>query len=501
MSSTTTRGCIDDLAEWAAGLRTAGLPADTAQASARSAIDSLGCAVQGLRNDPIRAVTRAFDRAISNPPTTSGLISLRVGTGETDDHAEPLVTTPEDAAFAIAASGHGQDFDDSHMTSITHPTSPALGASLATGALIGATPQEVSTAVAIGQEVAIRVGLASQGAFAPSGINTTAVTGSIGAAAAAGFLLGHDARGIATAMSLAAGTAAGTQEWSTTGADNKWAQVGIAASAGVKFALIAAHVPTYAPFAIEGRHGLFATHLDIDMDQAVTLLTDDLGTRWHLEQLALKPYASCHGTHAVLDAVNQLSGELTGITPAEVDDVVCLVGVSSERLTCIPWETKLAPTTEYALRFSLPGVTALALEHVSAHSSPFRGWSADPRELNADAGRDWLDKVRYTLHDENPVISGRILGAVEITLADGRRIATTVETNRGAPDYPMTPQERSDKFMWNVGCPSAETGCADHTHDRLVQAVANDDVVALLADGIVTPGHLDFSGLRADRDG
>jgi 2-methylcitrate dehydratase PrpD len=119
---------------------------------------------------------------------------------------------------------------------------------------------------------------------------------------------------------------------------------------------------------------------------------------------------------------------------------------------CLPWKEKLKPRSEYALKFSLPGVIALALHHLSTEGTRFTGNKASIDRLDELA--DLMDKISYQVSlDESgtPVLQGAA-GAVTVTLIDGRRISLGGSKRRGSGflGTSMSAKEISRKFVENV---------------------------------------------------
>src|SRR5258708_4407127 len=109
-------------------------------------------------------------------------------------------TSPREAAFANAALGHGLDFDDVHVASITHPTvvvAPAVLALAEANRLDGLT---VLLATIFGIEVCARLGRSGGAAMARRGIPPMTTCGAMAAAAAAARTLGLSGHAIAAAI-------------------------------------------------------------------------------------------------------------------------------------------------------------------------------------------------------------------------------------------------------------------------------------------------------------
>ncbi|RPJ73309.1 MAG: MmgE/PrpD family protein, partial [Desulfobacteraceae bacterium] len=128
---------------------------------------------------------------------------------------------------------HGFDFDDYHNAKI-HPGAPVIPAALAVGEWLGASGREVLAAIAAGYETMIRVSLATgPNASRLKGWHLTGTTGTFGAAAAAGRLLGLSAEEMASALGLAGTQSAGLWAFLADGAMSKRFHPGRAGQSGV----------------------------------------------------------------------------------------------------------------------------------------------------------------------------------------------------------------------------------------------------------------------------
>ncbi len=103
-----------------------------------------------------------------------------------------LRTSARNAALANGYLGHFDDFDDTHMPSHIHPTSPILPAVLALAESLPIQGSELLAAFVIGVEVACRLGkvIAAHAREGAEHWHPTTTYGVLGAAAAAGACWG-----------------------------------------------------------------------------------------------------------------------------------------------------------------------------------------------------------------------------------------------------------------------------------------------------------------------
>ncbi|MGL5514181.1 MAG: MmgE/PrpD family protein, partial [Sporomusa sp.] len=138
-------------------------------------VDFLGCCIRGSLEVPGEIIQK--------------VVTQQGGTGEaTVFSANPFRVTALNASLANGVSGHSLDFDDLHNASIIHLGPVVVPAALAVAEQIGATGEQVITAIVAGYEVGARVGEAvNPGSY--FFWHTTGTAGTFGAAAAAAKLL------------------------------------------------------------------------------------------------------------------------------------------------------------------------------------------------------------------------------------------------------------------------------------------------------------------------
>ena len=220
-------------------------------------------------------------------------------------------TTPMWAALLHGIAAHAEDFDDTHPPTVVHPGAPIVPAALAGAQIAGADGRELLTAVAVGTEVALRLGLALTPHAMDRSWHMTGVVGGVGATVAAGRAMGLDPRELGHALGFAATQTAGLLE--TLGTMAKPLHPGKAASLGVEAALLARAGLDGPAAPIEGRRGLLALlrpDLAGPQESDASVLTEGLGSVWELESNEVKPYACGVVSHPIIDLARELRAEL-----------------------------------------------------------------------------------------------------------------------------------------------------------------------------------------------
>jgi 2-methylcitrate dehydratase PrpD len=252
----------------------------------RSVVNFFATALGGCRNEAVEILLAALGESFGPPHATV------IGRSERTDWLS--------ATFLNAVSSNVLDFDDTHLRTVIHPTAPVAPGLFALAERRPITGAALLHAFVLGVEVECRMGNAMPGHYR-RGWHITATCGVLGAAAAAGKLLGLDARLMGWALGTAATQSSGLVE--NLGTMSKSVGVGNAARNGLTAALLAAQGMTGPDRPLEGPRG-FAAVMDAGAD--VSSVTEGLGESWELMQNAYKPYPCGVVLHPVIDACLEL---------------------------------------------------------------------------------------------------------------------------------------------------------------------------------------------------
>ena len=336
---------------------------------------------------------------------------------------------------------HGLDYDDTHEAAVTHVSCSVAPTMLAAAERHASRGADALAALALGMETAVRIGLVAPGAFHDRGFHPTGVCGAYAASLVAGRLAGLDAPRLAHALGLAGSMASGTMEFLTDGTWAKRVHAGWAAHAGLSAAALADAGFSGPGETFEGRFGLYRSHLGAG-EWDVAGLTRDLGTRWHLLDIALKPYPCCHMTHAFIDAAAALRA--AGVAAADIDAVECHIHPREMPVVCEPVAGKLAPQSDYDAKFSLPYTVAAMFVRGQVDLDDF-----SPAAI---ADRAVLDLARRVtcLPDPAADYPRCFPGRLRVRLRDGRWLAHDEPVNRGSFLRPLADADVADKFRRNA---------------------------------------------------
>lgn len=342
------------------------------------------------------------------------------------------------AALANGVLVHALDFDDTHTAGLVHATAAVLPAALAVGEQVDATGAEVLTAAVAGYEVVSRLGAAVRHGFHGRGFHATSVCGVFAAALVSARLLRLSPEQAVAALGIAGSQASGSLEFLSTGASTKQLHPGWASMAGVIAARLAAAGASGPASIIEGEHGLYRLYAGAAVDGDA--VTADLGRRWEVEAITIKPYPVCQLSHATLDALASVRDQVDG----DVERIVITLPPDSVRLVAEPAATKVRPRSDYEAKFSVQWCAALLLLDGAVSVD---GLGPDQLARTDVAGLAAQVTVRPTDFD-GPAADAP--GDVTIELAGGRTVHGRVARSSGGRGS-ISDDLLRDKFAVNCG--------------------------------------------------
>jgi 2-methylcitrate dehydratase PrpD len=319
---------------------------------------------------------------------------------------------------------------DVHKATLCHVTPEVFPPALAVAAERGATGADFLLAFALGLEITSRVGLGSNyPAFRGKGWHSPGVWGPFGGAAAAGKLLGLDARQQRNAFGLAGSQSAGTfAHWGTP--TIKFHQSRGALSGFIAATLADTGFEAGADVLTAADGGLYGTYSDGGKPE---LALDGLGQRWELEQLSLRAWPLASSLQSVATALLHLV-ETEGARAAGVARV--RVGLSRtvyDMHGTLPWHDR------FSALLSAPFVTAVILADGACGLDQF----SPERIKDAQADRFARENVRVEV-DESVQGTGAV---VDIELTDGRLLHDRRAVPHGDPQDPLSMADVRAKFL------------------------------------------------------
>ncbi|NNM72931.1 MmgE/PrpD family protein [Enterovirga aerilata] len=425
---------------------------------------TLGCFLAGTRSLPgplrhqgrraiLNGVATALGSARDEPVKQAASVMQELGgAGIATVLGRPERLRPAEAAFVNAIAMNLLDFDDTHLPTIIHPTSPVAPVALALGEQLGSGGAEVLAAFVLGAEIACRIGnMVSPGHYA-RGWHITSTCGTFGAAAAAARLMRLDGVRSAHALGIASSLAAGNIENLPSAGKN--ASVGVAARNGILAAHLARAGYEAAPTAIEGPLGWARACGDVpDVEAGLR----ELGRSWEFALDAFKPYPCGIVFHAVIDACLALR-ERHAMDPGLIEEVV----VKGDALLLARGDRAVGNARD--ARVSLHHAAAIGLLRGAAGMREFEADCVEAPEIVA-----FRAKVRGEIDPGLPPGAA----TVEARLKDGRTVSWTVLHARGSAERPLSDADLESKARMAVA--AGGTGC---DAERIIEALWRLDDVA-----------------------
>lgn len=381
------QGVTEALASRIATLRYEDLPADVIAIAKHCVLDWVAVAVQGAR-EPLATIL-AEQVAAEGGSDCATLI----GRGRR--------ASPRQAALVNGAASHALDYDDVNIRMMGHPTAGVLSAALALAESRGASGRDLIAAFVAGYETACEIGEIVSPSHYARGFHATGTVGTFGVAAACAHLCRLDGNTVATALGIAGTQAAGLK--SMFGTMCKPLHAGKAGESGLLAAELAARGFESRTDVLECANGFVATHAD--GVRPLHQFSSGSG-KYHIADNLFKYHASCHQTHAAIEALHALQAE-HGFSGTDVVKVTLRHDAGAESICNIA-----RPDTGLEIKFSLRMIAALALAGVDmAVNANFS--DATARDPGLQALRD---KVEVTFARDWPLTRSE----VTVQLADGR---------------------------------------------------------------------------------
>ena len=428
---------LQEVSRFAVGVRDGGIEPDLLADARRRVTDIIGIALAASGMEPARIVGEVVDAwGGAEQASAIGRAKRYPAAG---------------AALLNGTLAHALDYDDTHLPSVLHPSAAVVPAALAAAEAAGASGRELLAAVAAGDELVVRVGMAGydpelgNSIFFEKGLHATSIAGTLGAALAAAMVYGLGEEEIGHAVAISASMGAGIIEANRTGGTVKRIHCGWAAHAGVTAAELSRRGLTGPPTVFEGRFGFLQAFLDDKADSGA--IVRGLGQEWEVPRIFFKPYPANHFTHAGIDAAIRLRQE--GLDPRQIEDIELGVATPTLRTIAQPVEEKARPKTGYAAQFSGPFTVATALVGgggLGVSLDDFTDEEAgDPVKL------DLASRVRCVSDDEcDSIFPNQFPAVLRLRLEGGEVREARVLYNRGGPQNPLTDEELGIKFRTNA---------------------------------------------------
>jgi aconitate decarboxylase len=277
------------------------IPADVAHMAKASILNSIGC---GLSSSPSSLPAAAKLYAALDPTAKSPRPATVLATAEK--------AAVDDAAILNGLMMTARFFDDTHLSTLTHPSGPPLAAVMAYAEAEGLSGQDLILAFIVGVEVGLTLTKALGLGPYKKGWHLTGIVGSFSAAAAVSSLMKLDAHAMAMALGHASSMASGSRNVFAT--DTLIVHAGCAARNGILAARLASKDFGSTTNALEKWINLMSVAGEESHPQRILdLLQDKNGKRdWALLENAFKPYPCGIVIHPLIDAGIEARREILG---------------------------------------------------------------------------------------------------------------------------------------------------------------------------------------------
>jgi 2-methylcitrate dehydratase PrpD len=412
-----------DFARFVSECRYEDLPAVAIDAAKKSILDLLGVTLAASGTVPAIRGVMELVREHGGRPQCSVL-----GFG---DRVPPIM-----AAFANGAMAHCLDFDDvapdgNHASSTLIPA--VFAAAEHCGDLSG---RDLITAVAVGQDIFLRMRRSLQQRF---DWLVTTVLGVFSATAGVSYVLRLKEDQVANALGIASLGSCGTLEMRFgTGSDLGELYAGFVAKNAVLSAMLAKNGVTGTQRVFEGQAGIMNVYFGGEYDR--TKIFDGLGSRFNGASMQFKPWPVCGIANTYIHAVLELVRK-HDLKPDDIVEIRAFVGDFQQRMS-YPLEERRRPTCSMDARFSLPFCVAAAATYGDVKIEHFTEQGLqDPAVLA-------MARKVIPVNDSNLDWTGAMPDArVEIDTQRGMMLTGTGAGTPGSADRPLGWDDLIRKFQ------------------------------------------------------
>ncbi len=345
---------------------------------------------------------------------------------------------PMHAAFANSTLAHALDYDDTHFPADVHATASIILAALAVAEEIGGVSgKALIAAVAIGVDVAARLGLALK-ANMHDGWVPASLFGAFGSVAGVAKVLNLDAERTRNSFGILFGQASGSRQGLLDGALSKRMQPAFAAMQAVYATRFAQAGISGARNIVSGKYGLASLYAGGTVRREALL--EGLGKRFEIDNLSFKTYPCCRGAHPSIEGTLRIM-KRENLAADSVASVDISVPVFTYDLVGHPFQLRENPQVD--AQFSIGYAVATAILKGAV------GLKAFQRDVvvNEKAVHELAGRVRVqadpSLHKKNPESP---LAIVRIRRRDGVEFTERIRAIKGDPEEPLSVDECVAKF-------------------------------------------------------
>jgi len=439
------------LARYAHELNYRQIPSEVIERAKACMLDTLAVSVYGS--------TKPWSKMVSDFVLASGAKGRSTVLG--GKHKAPA----ERAALANGTMAHAFELDNVRQPGAgVHPGATALLPAFAVAEAQRADGKALLTAFVAGCEVMSRIGVAAGNSLERRGFHAPGLTGTFGAAIAAGRLLGLNEKKLVNALGIAGSYSAGLIEFSRCqeGTMVKRLHLGKAGEGGVTAALLASRGFAGPESVLEGKFGFCQSFSD---SPKLDYLTYRLGREWESMNICIKRCAVHINAHAPIEALQALHAELQ-FKPEEIREIE-IGGI--EKL--VTHHANYRPTDLMMAQYSIPFCVALGVYFDPTDPANFTVKKLKDKKILA-----LMRKVRLKVDHEIEAKGWDRAARVSVTLKNQQRHSKLVIHFKGTPLNPLTGAEVEDKAR-----KLTRTILSPGQLEHLVDSVANLEKIADVA--------------------
>ena len=447
------------IGEYVASVRFEDLSPAAVTSAKRSTLDTMGAMVAG-----------------STAPGVDTVVNLAKGWGGTEEAHLVGFGHRLPAPLAVWCNGtmaRALEIDDCVDFLPVHPSASSVAALLSLAELKGGlSGPDFLTALAVGQDLIIRMGLAVRQNAMQSGRNNLFKI--FGPTAALARAMGLGPAEAQNALGLAFSFAVGDGQCALDGALSLRLQQGIVAQGALLSVLLNSRGFTGARDFLLGNYGYLKA---FEPDPRLEYLTQDLGKEFYGERITIKPFSSCRATHASINLALNLRNE-TNIGIKSIQRITVRTNPEISQLVGEPRDAKIAPDSVPTAQFSIQYTVAAAL---------IRG-DVFLKELEPDSIKDdeILDLASRVYVEPDPSLrTDFVLGrtVMEIDLEGQPSLKQEIELPLGNPSHPIKYDACAEKFrkctLYSVNPLQAE--CVEELIEKVSRLQDLQDVSVLMS--------------------
>jgi 2-methylcitrate dehydratase PrpD len=267
------------------------------------------------------------------------------------------------------------------------------------------------------------------------GWHPTGTHGTLGAAAAAGSLLGLDKDQMQHALGIAGSQSSGLMASQFSSMVKRF-HAGRAAQSGVYAALLARRGFTGITELFESEYGGYCSTFSPRYD--LEKLTAGLGEKWETAEVGFKPYSTNGSCHTTIDALLSLRAKC-GLTAEQVEAITVFTSTATKEHVGWHYEPDSVTTAQMNLSY----IAAVTLTDGDAFVDQFTEERIRDPKLVALA-----ERVKVIADPENDAKGDahRHSIRIEVKLRGGRILADSRQSAKGSSSYPLTQDEIENKF-------------------------------------------------------